>query len=395
MAPSAGGQYHWISELAPAKAQKLLSYLVGWLTTLGWQVGLTSVSYGAALQIEGLAIFFDNNTVFQGWQLTLITIGISLIAVFFNTILAGKLHVLEFVMLVPHYAAWIIFIVILLVMGPQSSNHDVWGTFKDNSGWGSIGLAVLVGIIGPVTSLTSADSSCHLSEELPNAAKWMPRCMIFSAFLNFSISFGMLLAILYRSGDLAQALESPTGQPYIQILYNVTGSRSATGVMVAYIILSLMFCAINMVSPKSHIPTYAILATLFFTVAISLIIIGSSTAFNIIVSLGACAILASYIVSISCLLYLRIRGDDLLPSPFSLGRGPGIVINGLALAFLWLAYVMVFWPSAPNPTAASMNWSVLIFGAAILFAMIFFAVKKRHEYEGPVEYVRNMDEFEL
>lgn len=42
-----------------------------------------------------------------------------------------------------------------------------------------------------------------------------------------------------------------------------------------------------------------------------------------------------------------------------------------------------------------MNWSVLIFGAAILFAMIFFAVKKRHEYEGPVEYVRNMDEFEL
>lgn len=145
MAPSAGGQYHWISELAPAKAQKLLSYLVGWLTTLGWQVGLTSVSYGAALQIEGLAIFFDNNTVFQGWQLTLITIGISLIAVFFNTILAGKLHVLEFVMLVPHYAAWIIFIVILLVMGPQSSNHDVWGTFKDNSGWGSIGLAVLVG----------------------------------------------------------------------------------------------------------------------------------------------------------------------------------------------------------------------------------------------------------
>ena len=35
MAPSAGGQYQWISEFAPPKAQKLLSYLVGWLVVLG------------------------------------------------------------------------------------------------------------------------------------------------------------------------------------------------------------------------------------------------------------------------------------------------------------------------------------------------------------------------
>jgi len=31
------GQYHWVSELAPPRIQKELSYTVGWLTAMGWQ----------------------------------------------------------------------------------------------------------------------------------------------------------------------------------------------------------------------------------------------------------------------------------------------------------------------------------------------------------------------
>jgi hypothetical protein len=31
------GQYHWVSELAPPRIQKELSYAVGWLTAMGWQ----------------------------------------------------------------------------------------------------------------------------------------------------------------------------------------------------------------------------------------------------------------------------------------------------------------------------------------------------------------------
>lgn len=35
MAPTSGGQYHWVSEFAPAGYQKILSYFVGWLSSLG------------------------------------------------------------------------------------------------------------------------------------------------------------------------------------------------------------------------------------------------------------------------------------------------------------------------------------------------------------------------
>ena len=100
MAPSAGGQYHWISEFAPRNIQKLLSYLVGWLTVLGWQVGLSSVSYAAAVQIEGLAILVNPGITFHGWHATLFTIAVALIAVFFNTALIKALPAFEFIILI-------------------------------------------------------------------------------------------------------------------------------------------------------------------------------------------------------------------------------------------------------------------------------------------------------
>lgn len=135
--------------------------------------------------------------------------------------------------------------------------------------------------------------------------------------------------------------------------------------MVAYIILSLIFCAVNMVTTSSRqlysfardgglpfsttlskvsarqaVPTNAIIATLTFTVTLSLILIGSDLAFNIIASVGASAILGSYIVSISTIAYRKITGYKLPMTRFPLGR-LGLPINVLALCFLSLAFVLV------------------------------------------------------
>ena len=33
MAPTSGGQYHWVSEFAPPQYQKILSYMTGWMAT--------------------------------------------------------------------------------------------------------------------------------------------------------------------------------------------------------------------------------------------------------------------------------------------------------------------------------------------------------------------------
>ena len=56
MAPTAGGQYHWISEFAPRSLQKQLSYLIGWLCVLGWQTGSCIGCFLAGTQIQGLIV---------------------------------------------------------------------------------------------------------------------------------------------------------------------------------------------------------------------------------------------------------------------------------------------------------------------------------------------------
>lgn len=39
-----------------------------------------------------------------------------------------------------------------------------------------------------------------------------------------------------------------------------------------------------------------------------------------------------------------------------------------------------------------MNWSSLIFAVVLMFSMVSYFVKKRHEYHGPVASVRDTEE---
>lgn len=309
------------------------------------------------------------------------TIAVALSAVFFNTVLVDALPTLEFVMLVLRkfgvllpivrqltavdFAAYFAFIFVLGFMGPSSTSAEVWNTWENENGWSNTGTAVLIGIIAPITTLTSADSVCHLAEELKDASRWLPRVMVAAAASNFAIGFALLILILYRAGDITAAVSSPTGQPYIEILLNATQSVSGTAVLVAYIILALVFCATNVVTsssrqlfsfardngvPFSHslsqvseryfFPTRAIACTIMVTIVLSLILIGSSLAFNIIATLFGVALLGSYLTSISTLVYRRFSGTPLPQTRVSLGKF-GLPINVATIVFDIFAFVMV------------------------------------------------------
>jgi choline transport protein len=134
----------------------------------------------------------------------------------------------------------------------------------------------------------------------------------------------------------------------------------------------------------------AVLFTIAFSCALSLINIGSLIAFNQIISLGVCALLSSYIVSISCVTARRIRGEPLLSSRFSLGRW-GLPINIASIAFLVLSLVISFFPPVAAPPLNTMNWSVVIYAGVLVIALIHYIFWARFTYVGPVEYVRKGD----
>lgn len=384
---------------------------MGWLCVLGWQTGIASIAFLAGGQIQGLVILNNPDYVPERWHGTLLIMAVATFSILFNTLLARKLPLVEGIVLVLHIFGFFAVFITMWVLGPRSEAKEVFGSFQDNAGWGNVGLSVLVGQLTPIFALLGADAATHMSEELKDASHTLPRAMLATAVVNSTLGFLMLITFCFCLGDVHSVLNTPTGQPHIQVLYNATKSvPGATALASITTIMAVFGCVNNVatcsrqlfafardngvpfssffahVRPGWDIPLNSVVVSFGVAIALSLINIGSTVAFNSIASLGTCALLSSYIISISCMFIKRWNGETLLPCKFSLGRA-GIWINGISIVYLCIAFVFVFFPTFPHPTADLMNWNILIYGIVVVFSLIYFIVRGRKVYIGPVEYI--------
>lgn len=91
--------------------------------------------------------------------------------------------------------------------------------------------------------------------------------------------------------------------------------------------------------PKYNVPINAVYVTGAFSFLLSLIYIGSPTAFYAITSLFTVALLQCYMFSIGSILWRRIYLPDTIPkSHFSLGKW-GLPINAVALIWCMWSFV--------------------------------------------------------
>ncbi|CAA9964976.1 amino acid transporter [Pyrenophora teres f. maculata] len=384
---------------------------IGWLCVLGWQTGIASIAFLAGGQVQGLVILNNPNYVPERWHGTLLVIAVATFSILFNTLLARKLPLVEGIVLVLHIFGFFAIFITMWVLGPRSPPKEVFGGFQDNAGWGSVGLSVLVGQLSPIFSLLGADAATHMSEELKDASYTLPRAMIWTAVVNSSLGFLMLVTFCFCLGDVDSAILSPTGQPHIQIMYNATQSIPAATALASITTIMAVFGCVNNVAtcsrqlfafardhgvpfsaflsrvrPGWDIPLNSVLVSFSIAVGLSLINIGSTVAFSSVASLGTCALLSSYIVSISCMFIKRWNNEPLLSCKFSLGRA-GIWVNGVSVVYLCVALVFAFFPTFPHPTPDLMNWNILIYGVVVAFSLIYFFLKGRKVYVGPVEYL--------
>jgi amino acid transporter len=144
---------------------------------------------------------------------------------------------------------------------------------------------------------------------------------------------------------------------------------------------------LSKIYPKSAIPLNAIIVSLLVCVLLSLINIGSTAALNAILALDLTALLASYSISIGCLLLKRLKGEALPHREWSLGKA-GMAINVAALCWLLPVLIFTLFPSSIPVTPDGMNWGCLLFGFMVLFASGYYLVKGRHVYVSPRERVR-------
>ncbi|KAF2719257.1 amino acid transporter [Polychaeton citri CBS 116435] len=419
MAPTSGGQYHWVSEFAPAKYQRILSYAVGWASVLGWQIAVVATAFQAGTQIQGLLVLNYPSYAFERWHGTLLVIAVVVWDVIFTTIFHKRLPVIEVALLVFHTIGFFCVLIPLLVLGDKATHKQVWGTFFD-SGWGSYGTSSLVGILAGVIPLLGADAAAHMSEELQDASKMVPRCMLWSTFSNGLLGLVMLIVYSYCIGNnFLGVTETKTGYAYIQVFYNATHSYAGANAMASIIIIVLIFCSTSIltatsrqlfafardggfpfgktlakINPRLKLPLNSIAFSFVFSACISLINIGSTIAFNIINSVGTAALMFSYIICISCLVWCKITNKHLPPAKFYMRGTVGIMVNVVSLGFLLVVFVFSFFPPVPvgrGLSVVNMNWACLLFGAVAIGSVSYYLARGKGRYIGPVKRVQRLE----
>lgn len=144
------------------------------------------------------------------------------------------------------------------------------------------------------------------------------------------------------------------------------------------------------INPTFTVPLNALFGSLVIVSLLALINIGSSVAFNAIMSLGTAALFSSYMISITCVRIRRWRGQPLPPARWSMGRLSPFVdtISVLVLAIIW---TFTFFPLTRDVDPENMNWGILIYGAVAIGSLAYYFAYARKVYKGPVTRVKVME----
>ncbi len=191
MAPTSGGQYHWVSMLAPPRSRKFLGYITGWLTLTGWQATVASGAYLTGTAIQGLILLTHPNYIdnIRNWHGTLLFWAVVLLGYVINTAASSLLSRFEGLVLVFHIIGFFAVIFPLAFLSEHSTSDAVFHTFLNLGGWQTQGLSFCVGVIGNVFAFIGGDGAIHVRLEL------------FPSFLFASSPFFFDLSIFICSGQ--------------------------------------------------------------------------------------------------------------------------------------------------------------------------------------------------
>lgn len=89
--PTAGGQYHFASIMAPKRFNRSISYICGMIATISWIICSASVASVTSLCIAAIAEFY-NGFEASAWQLFLISQALNVIGLVYNLFLLKKTH---------------------------------------------------------------------------------------------------------------------------------------------------------------------------------------------------------------------------------------------------------------------------------------------------------------
>ncbi|KAF2155465.1 putative GABA permease [Myriangium duriaei CBS 260.36] len=411
MAPTAGGQYHWVSEFGPPRFQKFLSYLTGWMSLLVWQTALSTSNFVSGTLLESLITIYRPDYELLPWRSTLMTLP-SLVVLLVWTIFAHRcLPMLQNLTMVVHVMGCILIMFTIWVAAPHIPAKTVFEDFSSHGSYSNMFVVLMLGQSTPQWALSSMDAAAHMAEEVSDASRTVPRAMVYGLLLNGMLGLLMLITVLFALPDIDAALASPNG-PFIYILQS---AWSSTGYTYSIWILNIIILAGNIpfaataarlvfalardgglpfprvfskIDQRLLVPVNAILVTFAFSFALGFIKVGSVTVYWAFASALGLAQWLTSCITIGCMLWRRVTAPGSLPQArWSLSRF-GVPINAIALLFSLYSLFWTVWPSTIPLTIENFNFSGPLAVALIILCGVTYRVHGRKVYISPRERIK-------
>ncbi|KAK1640784.1 amino acid permease [Colletotrichum phormii] len=359
--PVAGAQYHWTFHLAPARVKRFATWIQGWSTWFGYVSLLAGIANVTIILLESMIELNHPDYVPGGWHTSVLVIAMCVIQGLMNTYCFRVIPWVELVAGVLHVCLFVVFVVVLAVMGTRHSGSFFLET-NIASGWTDTFIAWNLGMLTCVWSFTGFDSAIHMSEETRKAKSAVPRAMFWSIFMNGCLGFVMVCVILVSMGSIDDALNSAS--PILTILLSITGSKGATTAMITG--LFVVSFSVNLANIAS----------------VSRLTWACYVAFGAITSLSSLALYLSYAIAISSMLYARLSSKGGIElGEWNLGRF-GLYINSFALVYTLYVIVFLPFPSTVPVTAENMNYCGPVMVFVLLVAVGLWFIKGKR-WTGP------------
>lgn len=349
--PSSAGQYHWAAIITPRKWTPIVSWVTGWVNVSGWVALSASGGVLGGQLILGIITMYNPDFVPTQWQLFLVFLLYTFLGLFLNLFTGTGLPIITKSALIWSVCGLVATAVTVLACGAPEFRPAsfVFGTLINTTGWPD-GVAWLLGLLQGGLALTGFDAVAHMIEEIPNPCVRGPRVMILCVLMGLGTGLVFQICLLFIVKDVDTVTSAATG-PLIEIYLQATNSKAGTVCLILFPACCLVFGTVGImatstrmvyafardrglpfshvfaqVHPRVGIPVNALLLTNGIVVIFGLVFLGSTSAFNAILSAAVVALSISYAVApaINC-----IRGRRmLLPSrAFALPPVVGWICN--------------------------------------------------------------------
>ena len=420
--PTSGGVYWWAATLAGPRA----GFYTGWLNLIGLVATLASVAYGCATFFDlSLGFLFPNSyspgnlsTIFVYF---LVILGLTALANIFSSHLLARLNNIS----VWWHVFGAAFIVAMLVLLPHhhASASMVFTHWVNNTGFfngsthgfGFIFFILPIGALLTQYTITGFDASAHLSEETKGAATSAARGIWQSIFYSAIGGWVLLLAFLFAVQNEAKVTAGGGG---VSVIFAQALTSRWAGTLLLIAAVGQFFCTTACLTSCSRmtfafsrdgvVPGHRLWSKLnakrtpVNAVLISLVVAALLTlpalvkvdingapvpvAFYAVTSIGVIGLYWCFAIPI----WKRFKmGSSFAPGSWNLGRHSRWIAV-VALADVVLVTFMAFLPTANvgAPWVSGFAWkyvnyTVLVFPAALILLTIYWFVSVRRWFTGP------------